>query len=78
MNPISKNTELPVGTILVSPETQPPDGFLSCDGSQVSRTQYARLFACVGTIHGSGDGSTTFNLPDYRVDQKPTRYVVKF
>lgn len=40
-----------------------PDGFLWCDGSAVSRTLYADLFAVIGTNFGDGDGSTTFNLP---------------
>jgi microcystin-dependent protein len=43
-----------------------PEGWLECDGSAVSRTTYADLFAAIGVIHGSGDGSTTFNLPDAR------------
>jgi microcystin-dependent protein len=43
-----------------------PVGWLACDGSAVSRTTYARLFAAIGTTHGAGDGSTTFNLPDAR------------
>lgn len=43
-----------------------PAGWLACDGAAVSRTTYASLFAAIGTAHGSGDGSTTFNLPDYR------------
>ena len=43
-----------------------PDGYLECDGSAVSRTTYAVLFAVVGDLYGVGDGSTTFNLPDYR------------
>lgn len=42
------------------------DGWLNCDGSAVSRTTYADLFAIIGTTYGSGDGSTTFNLPDLR------------
>lgn len=42
-----------------------PDGWLVCDGSAISRTTYARLFAAIGTTYGAGDGSTTFNLPDY-------------
>lgn len=44
----------------------PPSGWLKCDGSAVSRTTYSDLFAIVGTTYGSGDGSTTFNLPDLR------------
>ncbi len=41
-------------------------GWLLCNGAPVSRTTYAVLFARVGTLWGAGDGSTTFNLPDYR------------
>ena len=41
-------------------------GWLLCDGRAVSRTQYAALFAAIGTTHGVGDAATTFNLPDYR------------
>ncbi len=41
-----------------------PDGFLICDGQAISRTIYADLYASLGTIHGTGDGATTFNLPD--------------
>lgn len=41
-----------------------PDGYLSCDGAAVSRTTYADLFAAIGTTWGSGNGSTTFNLPN--------------
>lgn len=44
----------------------PPSGYLLCDGAAVSRTTYATLFAAVGTTYGAGDGSTTFNVPDYR------------
>lgn len=43
-----------------------PTGTLLCDGSAVSRTTYAALFAAIGTTWGIGDGSTTFNLPDLR------------
>ena len=41
-----------------------PQGYLVCDGSAVSRTTYAALFAAIGTTFGAGDESTTFNLPD--------------
>lgn len=41
-----------------------PAGFLECDGSAVSRDTYATLFDVIGTTYGTGDGSTTFNLPD--------------
>lgn len=43
-----------------------PDGFLFCAGQAVSRTTFARLFAVIGTTFGTGDGSTTFNVPDLR------------
>lgn len=43
-----------------------PTGWLMCDGSAVSRTTFAELFASIGTTYGTGDGSTTFNLPDLR------------
>lgn len=46
--------------------TTAPDGYLFCNGSAVSRTTYADLFAAIGETFGSGDGSTTFNLPDFR------------
>ena len=43
-----------------------PSGWLICDGSAVSRTTYAALFSVIGTDYGSGDGTTTFNIPDLR------------
>lgn len=43
-----------------------PSGWLICDGSAVSRTTYADLFALIGETYGEGDNSTTFNLPDLR------------
>jgi microcystin-dependent protein len=43
-----------------------PDGYLPCDGRQVSRTQFASLFAKIGIAHGAGNGTTTFHLPDLR------------
>lgn len=42
-----------------------PSSFLSCDGSAVSRTTYSSLFTIIGTQYGIGDGSTTFNLPNW-------------
>lgn len=43
-----------------------PEGYLLCDGSKVSRTTYAALYAVIGDWFGDGDGSTTFTLPDFR------------
>lgn len=42
-----------------------PDGWLLCNGAAVSRTTYAKLFAAIGTRYGTGNGSTTFNLPNF-------------
>jgi microcystin-dependent protein len=56
----------PSGTILDYAGTTLPDGYLECDGSAVSRTNFAALFSAIGTTWGTGDGSTTFNLPDFR------------
>ena len=52
------------GTIVSYGSNTAPDGFLDFDGSAVSRTTYASLFSVIGTTYGTGDGSTTFNLPD--------------
>lgn len=57
---------LPPGVIFPYAGASTPAGFLPCDGSAVSRTTYAALYAVLGTKHGQGDGSTTFNLPDTR------------
>lgn len=46
--------------------TAAPSGWLICDGSAVSRTTYAALFAAIGASAGAGNGTTTFNVPDYR------------
>lgn len=54
---------VPTGTILAFGGVTAPRGFLICDGSAVSRTTYANLFAVIGTRYGAGNGSTTFNLP---------------
>lgn len=55
-----------VNTGLIIPwcATSVPSGFLECDGSNVSRTTYSALFTVIGTTYGSGDGSTTFGLPN--------------
>ena len=58
----------PIGAVkmFAGASTATPNGWLLCDGSAVSRTGYPRLFAVIGTAFGDGDGSTTFNVPDYR------------
>lgn len=56
----------PAGSIIMFGGATAPNGWLICDGSAVSRTTQADLFDAIGTAFGSGDGSTTFNLPDMR------------
>ena len=55
---------VPVGTIIWSANAAVPAGYLLCNGSAVGRATYPELFAAIGTAFGSGDGSTTFNLPN--------------
>lgn len=56
----------PAGSVISFGGTAAPSGWLLCFGQAVSRTTYAALFAAIGTTYGAGDGSTTFNLPDFR------------
>jgi len=56
----------PAGVIEAYGGSTAPAGYLLCDGSAVSRTTYSALFSAIGATFGSGDGSTTFNLPDLR------------
>lgn len=60
---------LPIGAMLPYGNAKAPVNWLVCDGSEISRTEYAELFAVIGTSYGEGDGSTTFNLPDKRGKQ---------
>lgn len=55
----------PPGLLAMFGSQTPPSGWLTCDGSAVSRTTYAGLFAAIGTQWGSGDGTSTFNLPNF-------------
>ena len=57
---------VPVGSVFWLATQTAPEGYLICDGSAVSRTEYADLFAAIGTTFGAGDGSTTFALPNLR------------
>lgn len=56
----------PTGVVLPFAGSAAPTGWLLCYGQAVSRTTYADLYTAIGTAHGPGDGSTTFNLPDLR------------
>ena len=55
---------IPTATIVPWSDSSVPTGFLECNGAAVSRSTYATLFGIIGTTYGSGDGSTTFNVPD--------------
>jgi microcystin-dependent protein len=54
------------GEVIEYAGTSVPTGYLACNGAAVSRTTYAALFAVIGTTWGAGDGSTTFNVPDFQ------------
>lgn len=62
----AEDVSLPIGIVIKRGGNTVPGGWLECDGSAVSRTTYAALFAKAGIKYGAGDGSTTFNLPDAR------------
>lgn len=59
------NTSLPLGSLIMYPSVTAPSGWLVCNGQEVSRSSYSALFSLLGTTFGSGDGSSTFNLPNY-------------
>lgn len=61
------DARVPIGMMLPCATETACKNFLLCDGSAVSRDTYSALFAVIGTKYGAGDGSTTFNLPDYNV-----------
>lgn len=56
----------PTGSVTAFAGSSAPTGWLLCDGSAVSRTTYSTLFSTIGTTYGSGDGSTTFNIPNLK------------
>lgn len=59
---------VPAGSIIpfAGPATSVPAGWMLCDGTAISRSTYANLYNVIGVAWGTGDGSTTFNLPDLR------------
>jgi len=64
--PAIGNGLVPTGTVLDFAGTAAPTGFLGCDGAAVSRTTYAALFTAISTTWGVGNGTTTFNLPNFQ------------
>lgn len=61
------SSQIPVGFIsmVAHPLAKPDEGWLWCDGSEVPRSTYADLFSVIGVTYGNGNGSTTFNLPNF-------------
>ena len=57
---------VPTGSVFYFAGSSVPDGYLLCDGRAVSRSTYATLYTRIGTTYGSGDGTTTFNLPNLK------------
>lgn len=62
----SSGRGVPTGTIIMHGSVTPPPGYLKLNGAEYSRTTYAELFAVIGTTYGVGNGSTTFNVDDWR------------
>lgn len=65
-NIVTSAGELPSGTVMTYAGSSTPSGWLFCNGSAISRSTYANLFAAIGTTWGIGDNFTTFNIPDLR------------
>jgi polyhydroxyalkanoate synthesis regulator phasin len=61
---IATQASLPVGSMIMWAVENPPTNWLKLEGQTISRTQYAALFALLGTTYGVGDGTTTFRLPN--------------
>lgn len=86
VNTAINSAAVPVSMIAAFPVV--PAGWLACDGSEVSRTDYAALFAVIGTTFGAGDGNSTFNLPnvtpvfsgqfDVRTGASETQLTIKY
>jgi microcystin-dependent protein len=64
--PSGASDSSPTGAVMAFAGASAPTGWLLCNGQAVSRTDYASLYAVLSTTYGSGNGSTTFNLPDLR------------
>jgi microcystin-dependent protein len=67
---LTLTARVPAGSILMWPTATAPSNWLLCNGQAISRTTFASLFVLLGTTFGAGNGSTTFNLPNYN-DRMP-------
>lgn len=65
-NDLTQQAAIPPGAVMSFAMSAAPVGWLPCDGAAINRTTYSALFTVVRTIHGVGDGSNTFNVPDLR------------
>jgi len=65
-NGVTGVASTPASTVIYVAQNTAPTGYVKANGAALSRTTYADLFAAIGTTFGSGDGSTTFNVPDLR------------
>lgn len=65
------------GNIVITTMKHIPDGYFLCDGSCISREIDSILFEVIGTFYGSGDGSTTFCLPDLENEEQSHHYMIK-
>ena len=68
---------VPIGAIQLWPTGTAPSDWMLCDGQAISRTAYADLFALIGTTYGTGDGTTTFNLPTMSDPVSGVSYMIK-
>ena len=66
LNASAISTLMPSGATFPYAGGSAPTGYLLCDGAAISRSTYSALFAILSTTYGSGDGSSTFNIPDLR------------
>ncbi len=71
-----RNKRHGIGDLLARPNAKAITDHLLCDGSAVGRTSYPQLFAEIGTDWGTGDGSTTFNLPSLNAGALPVPAIV--
>ncbi len=60
------NKFVPIGNVIIWPCSVALDGWMFCDASAISRSDYSILYSRIGTTWGAGNGSTTFNIPDFR------------
>ena len=73
----SENITILTGSIVLNTLEHVPEGYLLCDGSEISRDTYSDLFKAVGTFYGAGDKKDTFSLPNLQDDNNVSHYMIK-